>query len=164
MYIHTLFRYVSTELRALGLSADKPSVMSDVSPVISDDWIAEFIRWGGAELHSIASVLGGVAAQVGLTRYMYRYRYIDMYMYMNAYIYMYVFVYVYRYRYIDIYIYVYRKIDIYTSIYLYIYICVCVCVCVCVYPSPTIGSLSSFVGAALSCVQSLLSWGESPRR
>ena len=30
---------------------------------ISDDWIHEFCRWGGGELHSIAALIGGVAAQ-----------------------------------------------------------------------------------------------------
>jgi len=48
--------FVSKELRTLSLNGEKPSP-------VSDDWIAEFCRWGGAEVHNIDSVMGGVAAQ-----------------------------------------------------------------------------------------------------
>ena len=32
------------------------------SPV-PDDLVAEFCRWGGSEMHAIASVMGGIASQ-----------------------------------------------------------------------------------------------------
>lgn len=54
--IPVLKTFVLNELRALSLDAEKPSP-------VSDDWIAEFCRWGGAEVHNVASVMGGVAAQ-----------------------------------------------------------------------------------------------------
>lgn len=54
--VPVLKTFVSKELRTLSLNGEKPSP-------VSDDWIAEFCRWGGAEVHNIDSVMGGVAAQ-----------------------------------------------------------------------------------------------------
>jgi len=47
---------VAEQLKRLGLNGERPCP-------VSDDWVAEYCRWGGAETHNIASVLGGVAAQ-----------------------------------------------------------------------------------------------------
>ena len=54
--VPVLKTFISKEMRALGLNAEKSSSMPD-------DWITEFCRWGGAELHNIDSVMGGIAAQ-----------------------------------------------------------------------------------------------------
>ena len=30
---------------------------------VPDELLGEFVRWGGAEMHAIASVMGGIASQ-----------------------------------------------------------------------------------------------------
>ena len=50
---------VSEAAREVGLP---PPAGGATSPV-PDELVAEFCRWGGAEMHSIASVMGGIASQ-----------------------------------------------------------------------------------------------------
>ena len=40
---------------------------------IKDDTIHEFCRWGGGEMHSIASVMGGVASQEAIKAITHQY-------------------------------------------------------------------------------------------
>ena len=40
---------------------------------VKDELIHEFCRWGGGEMHSIASVMGGIASQEGYTYSRYTY-------------------------------------------------------------------------------------------
>merc|ERR1712087_172647 len=40
---------------------------------ISDDLIHEFCRWGGAEMHAIASVMGGIASQEAIKAVTHQY-------------------------------------------------------------------------------------------
>ena len=40
---------------------------------IKDDTIHEFCRWGGGEMHSIASVMGGVASQEAIKAVTHQY-------------------------------------------------------------------------------------------
>ena len=35
---------------------------------VADELLAEFCRWGGSEMHAIASVMGGIASQVRTRR------------------------------------------------------------------------------------------------
>jgi len=45
----TLRLCVAEQLKRLGLNGERPCP-------VSDDWVAEYCRWGGAETHNIASV------------------------------------------------------------------------------------------------------------
>lgn len=68
---------------AISVEADVPILKQCVGEVlkelgisgspISDDWIHEFCRWAGAELHSVGSILGGVAAQEAIKAVTHQY-------------------------------------------------------------------------------------------
>jgi len=50
---------VAEVAKELGL----PSPTSGSASHVTDEYIAEFCRWGGSEMHAIASVMGGIASQ-----------------------------------------------------------------------------------------------------
>ena len=60
---------VSEVARDLGLPAP-----SNGSSHVPDDMIAEFCRWGGCEMHAIASVMGGIASQEAIKAATHQYQ------------------------------------------------------------------------------------------
>jgi amyloid beta precursor protein binding protein 1 len=50
---------VAEAAREMGL----PPLASGATSPVSEELVAEFCRWGGAEIHAVAAVMGGVASQ-----------------------------------------------------------------------------------------------------
>ena len=44
---------------------------------VSDELLAEFCRWGGGEMHAIASVMGGIASQEAIKAATHQYQPLD---------------------------------------------------------------------------------------
>jgi len=63
--VPVLKQFVNEVLKELALN-------SGTSPV-SDDMIYEFCRWGGSEMHNIASVMGGVTSQEAIKAVTHQY-------------------------------------------------------------------------------------------
>ena len=51
-----------------------PPPSNGASSHVSDDMIAEFCRWGGCEMHAIASVMGGIASQEAIKAATHQYQ------------------------------------------------------------------------------------------
>ena len=62
--------YLGELVKELGL----PPPANGANAPVSDDLIGEFCRWGGAEMHAIASVLGGVASQEAIKAATHQYQ------------------------------------------------------------------------------------------
>ena len=41
---------------------------------VADDLIGEFVRWGGCEMHAIASIMGGIASQEAIKAATHQYQ------------------------------------------------------------------------------------------
>ncbi len=60
-------------LKQFVVEALKEAGLNGGTPPIDDDYIGEFCRWGGAELHSVASLIGGVASQEAIKAITHQY-------------------------------------------------------------------------------------------
>ena len=64
--VPVLKQFVVEALKEAGLNGG-------ASPPIDDDYIGEFCRWGGSELHAVASLIGGVASQEAIKAITHQY-------------------------------------------------------------------------------------------
>ena len=64
--VPVLKQFVVEALKEAGLNGG-------ASPPIDDDYIGEFCRWGGSELHAVASLIGGVASQEAIEAITHQY-------------------------------------------------------------------------------------------